>query len=151
MLLKGICIRKNVSIRQIIGLGQMREESEKNNVWQLLDMIPLLFGTCEYEARYYYENQVMESAFETPLSSCMIVNDYCLTFNADLKNLIIYREEEVHQIYSEYFEKIWKEKNSGIPSSRKTVLYLHSVTILKIICLRNWCILRRKAFGFWKR
>ena len=59
-MLKGICNKANISIRQLIVLEQMREHCESDNIQNLL-----------------------ESAF----GNYILINEYCITYNTDLKNL----------------------------------------------------------------
>lgn len=59
-MLKGICNKANISIRQLIVLEQMREHCESDNIQNLL---------------------------ESTFGNYILINEYCITYNTDLKNL----------------------------------------------------------------
>lgn len=108
-ILGGICSKTNVYVQQLIGLSQMRDKGESNNVQKLIEILPMLFGKCHYQSRYYYENQVSGITFETAMCNYILLNNYCIAFNSDLKNLIVYDEEDVYKIYEEHFKMTWDE------------------------------------------
>ena len=122
-MLKGICNKANISIRQLIVLEQMREHCESDNIQNLLNIIPLLFGKCEYRSGYYYENRFGQNWLESAFDNYILINEYCITYNTDLKNLIIYRSREIARVYQQYFDYVWKMGHEFAVKIRKEDIF----------------------------
>lgn len=104
-----LCNRSNISIRQILNLSQLREDSEENNVNIFMDTIPLLFGKCVCELRYYYGSQISDLATKNLMCNYILVNGCLLIFNKNLENMIIVKNKTIYHLYEKQFLAIWEK------------------------------------------
>ncbi|MDD3277903.1 MAG: helix-turn-helix transcriptional regulator [Lachnospiraceae bacterium] len=102
-------LNSGLSITQIICLNTGEEPSGKGEILYNISMfekiMPLFGCSCQYEPRFFYDN--VDSHYKNiQLFSYMVITDeYILTCSSDITQGILCHQQDIHQLYSSFYEK----------------------------------------------
>lgn len=104
---------ENTKVKQIVCVENwIADQKGNHNIKILCQVMPFLFGTDRYEAKFYYDHLESHRNNMTILPNLLITRHFVICFNNDMKSGILYKNEIVHKFYRGVFYEIEKECRS---------------------------------------
>lgn len=104
---------ENTKVKQVVCVENwIADQKGNHNIRILCQIMPFLFGTDRYEAKFYYDHLESHRNDMTILPNLLITRHFVICFNNDMKTGILYKNEQIHKFYRGVFYDIEKECRS---------------------------------------
>lgn len=95
----------SLSVTQLVCFHQHRD-SIVNNIQYIKNILPLAFCLPDYQVKIYYNDADQHINNMSLLPNMILTDEFVILFSYDLKEGIVYHENQIHAFYSEIFNKM---------------------------------------------
>lgn len=94
-----------LSVTQLVCFHHHQNTIVKN-IQYVKNILPLVFGLPDYQVKIYYDDAEHHINNMSILPNLIITDEFVILFSYDLKEGIIYHEKQIHDFYSDVFQKM---------------------------------------------